>query len=279
MAERLTGKEVSAHLAEETIACVNELKNRGIQPAIAVVRVGDRLDDVSYERTAFKRAEAQGIDIRHFVFPQDVKQDEMEAAIAQINGDETIHGCLMFRPLPESLDEKALCDLLVPKKDVDGISSASLSAIFIGDDEGFAPCTAAACLEVLDFYGIEVAGKNVAVVGRSLVVGKPVAMMLLARDATVTLCHSRTKDLAAITKAADIVICATGRARAYGAEYFSAGQVVLDVGINFDEEGVFCGDVDYEAVEPIVAAITPVPGGIGGVTTSVLMAHVAKAAQ
>lgn len=188
----------------------------------------------------------------------------------------------MFRPLPAHLDEAAACEALDPSKDIDGIGSAALARVFTGRGVGFAPCTAAACLEMLDAYGIDPQGKRVAVVGRSLVIGRPVALMLLERNATVTMCHSRTENLAASMREADIVVLATGRARAYGEECFRAGQVVLDVGINMDAEGNLCGDANFEAAEAALGetgAITPVPGGIGGVTTSVLMKHVVEAAE
>lgn len=279
---QLTGKEVSAALADSLVPRIARLAEAGIVPTVALVRVGERPDDLSYERTAVRRAEALGIAVRDFVLPADASQAELEAVIDEVNADDAIHGCLMFRPLPPSMDERAVCDRLAPEKDIDGISSASLAGVFADTGEGFPPATAQACLEVLDYYGIPVEGARVVVLGRSLVIGRPVAMMLLARHATVTLAHSRTADVAAHTREADIVVCATGRARAYGPEYFSAGQTVLDVGINFDEEGNLCGDVDFAAVEPVLGetgALTPVPRGIGGVTTTVTMAHVVKAAE
>ena len=185
----------------------------------------------------------------------------------------------MFRPLPTFMDEKAMCNTLTAAKDVDGISLASLAAVFTDAPDGFPPCTAAACVAILDHYKVPIAGKHVAVIGRSLVVGKPVSMMLLRRNASVTICHSRTENLQEISRSADIVICATGRARAYGREYFRPGQTVLDVGINFDVHGKLCGDVDFDEVEPIVDAITPVPGGVGTVTTSMTMQHTVAAAE
>lgn len=203
-------------------------------------------------------------------------------AICEINADQDIHGCLMFRPLPAGYDEEAACEALDPRKDVDGIGRTALARVFTGRGEGFAPCTAAACLEMLDGYGIDPTGKSVVVVGRSLVAGRPVSMMLLERNATVTVCHSRTENLPAVVKAADIVVLATGRARAYDEAYFSSGQIVLDVGINMDEDGNLCGDADFGSAEAALGdegAITPVPRGIGGVTTSVLMKHVIEAAQ
>lgn len=278
MADLLLGKPVGDALSEKTAALAEELTAQGIQPTLAIVRVGERPDDLSYERGACKRAEALGIAVCKFLLPEDASQDDVLAAIAQVNDDASIHGCLMFRPLPKGIDEAAVCNALDPAKDVDGITAGSLAGVFMDTGVGFPPCTAQACVEILDHYGFDVEGKSVAVVGRSLVIGKPVAMMLLARNATVTLCHSRSRELPTICREADIVVYATGRPRAYSLEYFSGGQTVLDVGINVDEEGNLCGDVDFAAAEPVVGAITPVPRGVGSVTTAVLMRHVVEAA-
>lgn len=278
MADLLLGKPVGDALSEKTTALAEELTAKGIQPTLAIVRVGERPDDLSYERGACKRAEALGIAVRKFLLPEDASQDDVLAAIAQVNDDASIHGCLMFRPLPKGIDEAAVCNALDPAKDVDGITAGSLAGVFMDTGVGFPPCTAQACVEILDHYGFDVEGKSVAVVGRSLVIGKPVAMMLLARNATVTLCHSRSRELPTICREADIVVYATGRPRAYSLEHFSGGQTVLDVGINVDEEGNLCGDVDFAAAEPVVGAITPVPRGVGSVTTAVLMRHVVEAA-
>lgn len=278
MADLLLGKPVGDALSEKTAALAEELTAQGIQPTLAIVRVGERPDDLSYERGACKRAEALGIAVRKFLLPEDASQDDVLAAIAQVNDDAAIHGCLMFRPLPKGIDEAAVCNALDPAKDVDGITAGSLAGVFMDTGVGFPPCTAQACVEILDHYGFDVEGKSVAVVGRSLVIGKPVAMMLLARNATVTLCHSRSRELPTICREADIVVYATGRPRAYSLEHFSGGQTVLDVGINVDEEGNLCGDVDFAAAEPVVGAITPVPRGVGSVTTAVLMRHVVEAA-
>ena len=282
MPNLLFGKPVIDAIAAEMQSRVEALAQRGIMPTLAIVRVGERPDDMSYERTALKRAESLGIAVRRMVLPADASQAQLMEAISQVNADDSIHGCLMFRPLPTHLDEQAACDALDPRKDVDGAGLGSLARVFSGRGDGFAPCTAAACLEMLDRYGIEVAGKRAAVVGRSLVIGRPVAMLLMERHATVTLCHSRTDDVAAAMRDADIVVLATGRARAYGAKCFRPGQAVLDVGINFDAAGVMCGDADFDAACEALGdagAITPVPRGIGGVTTSVLMKHVVEAAE
>lgn len=281
MTQMLTGKEVVAAMRDDLTMRVETLKEHGITPTLAIVRVGERPDDLSYERAAVKRAEGLGIAVRTFALPADASQAALEAVIDEVNADDALHGCLLFRPLPAGIDERAVCDRLAPEKDIDGISSASLAGVFADTGEGFPPATAQACLEMLDFYGIPLEGKRVVVLGRSLVIGRPVACMMLARHATVTLAHSRTADAAAHTREADIVVCATGRARAYGPAYFSPGQVVLDVGINF-ADGELCGDVDFAAVEPVLGdagAITPVPGGLGSVTTSVTMAHVVAAAE
>ncbi len=278
MAELLKGKPVVDAMAEDIHTRVAALEASGITPTLAIVRVGERPDDLSYERTATKRAAGLGISVKPYVLDAAADQAELSATLGEVNADTSVHGCLMFRPLPAAIDEAAMCDTLAAKKDVDCISTASLASVFT-DADGFPPATAEACVKMLDFYNVPVQGKHVVVIGRSLVIGKPVAMMLLRRNATVTICHSRTENLTEVCQSADIVVCATGRARAYGKEYFRAGQTVIDVGINFDDEGNLCGDVNFDEVEPIVAAITPVPGGIGTVTTSVTMEHTVAAAE
>lgn len=282
MTRVLLGKPIIDALKERSLGRVASLKAKGIEPTLAIVRVGARPDDLSYERTAIKRAESLGIALRLFEIEEDAGQDALMKAIDEVNADSGIHGCLMFRPLPKGYDEEAACEALDPCKDIDGIGRAALARVFTGRGEGFAPCTAAACLEMLDGYDVSIEGKRVVVVGRSLVIGRPVAMMLLERNATVTLCHSRTANLPSVMRDADIVVLATGRAKAYGADCFSEGQTVLDVGINVDADGNLCGDADFESAEVVLGehgAITPVPRGIGGVTTSVLMKHVIDAAE
>lgn len=282
MAQVLQGKPVAQELNNRIAQGVQQLHDAGVQPTLALVRVGSRPDDVSYERSILKRAEALGIVARSVVLDEATTTEAVIACLHAINDDDSIHACLMFRPLPAHLDEKRICDALTPTKDIDAISAAALAAVFtdtIEEEGSFAPSTAQACIEMLDYYGIELEGKTVAVVGRSLVIGKPVAMLALKRNATVTLCHSRTRNLSEVMQAADVVICATGRPRAYGADCFAHGQTVLDVGICVDENGNLCGDVDFAAVEPVVSALTPVPGGIGSVTTAITMLHTVEAAQ
>jgi methylenetetrahydrofolate dehydrogenase (NADP+)/methenyltetrahydrofolate cyclohydrolase len=279
MAQLLRGKEVVDAMAVDLRQRAEACRAAGAAPTLAIVRVGARPDDLSYERTATKRAEALGVAVRPYVLDDFAPQQSVESTIREINRDMTVHGCLLFRPLPTFIDERAICNLLSPHKDIDGISMDSLAAVFTDAKRGFPPCTAAACLKMLDHYGIPVMGKHVVVIGRSLVIGKPVSMMLLRRNASVTICHSKTEHLQQICRSADIVICATGRARAFGEDFFVPGQTVLDVGINFDTQGKLCGDVAFDEVEPIVNAITPVPGGIGSVTTSITMEHTIEACE
>lgn len=279
MAELLKGAPVAAALGEKTEQSVAALKERGVTPCLALLRVGAREDDLSYERGAMKRCEKLGIAVRQVVLPAEADQAALMEEIEKLNRDKDVHGVLMFRPLPKHLDEAAACAALAPEKDVDGITAGSLAGVFMNEKRGFPPCTAAACLEILDHYGLDLAGKRVTVVGRSLVIGKPVAMLLLARHATVTICHTRTKDLAGACAGAEILVAAAGKAGAVGAAHLAPGQVLLDVGIHVTESGGLCGDVDFAAAEPVAAAITPVPGGVGAVTTAVLAAHVAEAAR
>lgn len=279
MATLLRGAEVVSALNESIKADVRALVSRGVLPTLAILRVGEKPDDLAYERGAVKRAETVGIGIKQIALPETVSQEELIDEIAKINADEAIHGCLMLRPLPKHIDDLCAREALLPEKDIDGITDGSLAGVFAGTKRGFPPCTAQACMEILDYYKIDPAGKSAVVIGRSLVIGKPVAMMLLQKHATVTICHTRTKDMPSVTRRAEILIVAAGKPGVVGAEYVSAGQTVLDVGINFNEEGKMTGDADFAAVEPIVDAITPVPGGVGTVTTSVLMAHVVEAAK
>ncbi len=280
MAELLKGAPVADALTEMLIPRAEALKRRGLLPCLAILRVGGRADDLAYERAALKRCGRVGIAVRQFVLPEDVSQDTLMETIAGINRDDSIHGCLLFRPLPRTLDENAACSALDPRKDIDGITAASMAKVYSGSGQGFAPCTAQSCMELLRYYGKEISGKRAAVIGRSLVIGRPAAMLLTAADATVTLCHSRTGNLAEATRDADLVVVAAGKAEALGREYFREGQTVLDVGINWSErKQKLVGDVDFDGVSPIVSAISPVPAGVGSVTTAVLCKHVLEAAE
>ena len=282
MAKQLLGKEVNEKLNARIIAECEELKARGVNPTLAIVRCGERPDDLSYEKGATKRAEALGVAVEKFLLPEDVSKEELLRTIDAINANDQIHGVLMFRPLPKHLkaDQDEICNRLDPRKDVDGMTNGSNAGVFMGKELGFAPCTPAACMEILDHYGIDCTGKKAVVLGRSLVVGKPAAMMLLAKNATVTVCHTKTRDVAAVAREADILVSAAGVLKSLTKDYVCPSQVVIDVSINWDEaKGGIAGDAVYDEVEPIVEAITPVPGGVGAVTTSVLIGHVVEAAK
>ena len=279
MAKQLLGKEVTAALNERIKADVATLNAKGIKPTLGIIRVGERPDDLSYERGATKRCETLGVEYKKYLLPADVTQEELLKVVDEVNNDDNIHGVLMFRPLPKHINQTVVENALAAEKDVDCQTDASLGGVFTGKKVGFPPCTPQACMEILDHYGIDCTGKKAVVIGRSLVVGKPAAMMLIKENATVTVCHTRTIDMPSVAREAEILIVAAGRAGVVGAEYVSSGQTVIDVGINVNEEGKLCGDVDYAAVEPIVDAITPVPGGVGSVTTSVLVGHVVEAAM
>ena len=279
MAKRLLGKEVTAALNERIKADAEALKAKGVNPTLCIIRVGENESDISYERGATKRCETLGVACEKILLPEDVSQEELLATIDKVNKNDQIHGVLLFRPLPKHLDQSVIENALDPAKDVDCMTDGSMSGVFTGKNVGFPPCTPQACMEILDHYGIDCTGKKAVVVGRSLVVGKPAAMMLIKKNATVTVCHTRTVDMPSVVREADIVIVAAGRAGVVDDTYLRAGQVVIDVGINVNAEGKLCGDVDFEKAEPIVEAITPVPGGVGSVTTSVLVGHVEEAAK
>ena len=280
MAELLKGGPVAKAITERNKQAVSELQSKGITPTLAIVRLGEKPGDLAYERGALKRAEKTGVQVRQFEFPEEMTEEALLGEIDKINRDSSIHGVLMFRPLPKHIDEKKVCEALAPEKDMDGITSGSMAGVFMDTQIGYPPCTAEAVMEMLDHYGIVLKGRKATIFGRSLVIGKPVAMMLMARHATITVCHSRTKsdDFVEAGRDADIVITALGRAKMIGADKLGEDQIIIDVGINVDDEGNLCGDVDFEEAEPKAAAITPVPGGVGSVTTAVLMKHVIRAA-
>ncbi len=279
MAQILKGAPVVEAMNEAISREAAALKTQGVEPTLAMVRVGEREDDIAYERGATKRCEKVGVAVRQVLLPADVSQDDLIQAIQALNRDEKVHGVLLFRPLPRHINDDAVRNALAPQKDIDGITDLSLAGVFANTDTGFAPCTAQACMEILEHYGIGLTGKKAVVVGRSLVVGKPAAMMLLARNATVTVCHTRTVDMPAVCRDAEILIVSAGRAGIIDKNYFSPGQIVIDVGINVKEDGSLCGDVNFADAEAVVEAVTPVPGGVGTVTTSVLVKHVVEAAK
>ena len=279
MATVLSGKEVTAALNASLSARSAALLADGIRPCLAIVRLGQEPGDIAYERGAMKRAEAVGVTVRHFVLPRTASQEELLAVIREINEDTSVHGALLLRPFPVQIDDRTVRNALRAEKDMDGITDASLAGVFTNTPCGYAPCTAEACMAVLDHYGIDPAGMRTTVIGRSLVIGKPIAMMLLRRNATVTICHTRTKDMAREIRRAELVIAAAGQPKMVTADMLKDGQILIDVGVNVDEEGNLCGDADYEAAGHLDLSITPVPGGVGTVTSSVLMRHVIEAAE
>jgi len=272
MAEVLKGKPVADAIKAELTSKVEALKGRGITPKLGIIRVGARPDDLFYEGGAKKTCAAVGMDSEVFEYPEDIDQAAFEAAVKEVGAKKDVNGILMFSPLPKHLDERKIRTLIPVEKDVDCLTMGGAAKVFTDDPTGFPPCTPTACMEMLHHYGIELKGKRCVVVGRSLVVGKPLAMLLLREHATVTICHSRTQDLPGVCREADILIAAVGRAKMINADYVKSGQTVIDVGINADPDnpGKYCGDVDFASVEPVVEKITPVPAGVGSVTTSVL---------
>ncbi|MCR5784193.1 MAG: bifunctional 5,10-methylenetetrahydrofolate dehydrogenase/5,10-methenyltetrahydrofolate cyclohydrolase [Eubacterium sp.] len=281
MAEILKGKPVADKITQQTEYIIKKLKEKGITPKLAILRVGERKDDIAYENAVSKRCEKVGIEVSRITLPSDVKEKVFFDALYDISYDVKVHGILMFQPLPKHIDSEAARKMLPPEKDVDGATSGSLAGVFTGEDLGFPPCTAKAAMEILDYYNIEISGKKAAVIGRSLVVGRPVACMLMEENATVTVCHTKTKDVREITKAADIIIAASGQMESIDETYLSKDkdQTIIDVGIAWNEaKNKLCGDVLFENVSEKVYALTPVPGGVGAVTNSILALHVAEAA-
>ena len=279
MAEILKGTPVAAKLNEATLKKANDLKEKGIEPCLAILRVGEKPDDIYYENSAVKRSANVGVKAVRVTLPGDVTEEELLNKIEELNEDDAIHGVLILMPLPKGIDAGKVRCALKPEKDVDGITPGSMEGIYSGSGKGYAPCTAQSCIEILDHYNVPISGKNVVVIGRSLVIGKPVSMLLLDKNATVTICHSKTENLPKMVKKADVVVAAVGRAMMIDGKYLSEGQTVVDVGMNVGPDGKMCGDVDFSEAENIVAAITPPSGGVGAVTTAVLLSHVVQAAD
>lgn len=272
----LRGKKVSDGIKEYVS---KELETLSFVPKLAIVRVGENPDDMSYERGATKKLKSFGLDVASYVFPQDISDEDFKKAFKDINEDDEVTGILLLRPLPRTINEKDIENMIDSKKDLDGISPINIAKVFAGDTSGFSPCTAEAVIEVLKAYDIELTGKRVAVVGRSMVVGKPVSMLLLKENATVTMTHTRTVNLKKTCSDAEIVIAAAGRAKMLNSDYCGQDAVMIDVGINVDENGKLCGDVDYSTLDGKASAATPVPGGVGTVTTAVLAKHLIQAAK
>lgn len=276
--EELRGMPVVKHIAEDITKRMEVLAQKNIVPTLAVVRVGEREDDLSYERGLLKRFGSVGAQVVSKVLPVDVSQEELEKVIDECNKDNDIHGILLFRPLPKHLNEKKIIELVEPRKDVDCMCMENIAHTFAQDGMGHEPCTPQAVMELLDFYNVDLTGKRVVVVGRSMVVGKPLAMMLLKKNATVIMCHTKTADIKGECKSADIIIACAGVAKMIDETYVSEGAVLIDVGINV-LDGILCGDVNYNSIMDVAAKATPVPGGVGTVTTSVLLKHTVRSAE
>lgn len=275
--EVLKGAQVSARIKEEVQEAMKDWS--GPAPCLAIVRAGENPDDMSYERGAVKKMEAFGLRAALYPFPADISDQEFKQEFQKINDNPDIHGILVLRPLPGQIAEKDIEKMINPAKDLDGICPENIAKVFSGDPEGFSPCTAEAVVEVLKACEIPISGSRVTIVGRSMVVGRPLSMLLLKEHATVTICHTRTKNLEETCRQAEILVAAAGRARMLNREYVGDGAVVIDVGINVDSDGKLCGDVDFDTIRETAAKATPVPGGVGAVTTAVLAKHLVRAAQ
>jgi len=281
MAEILKGKPVADAIKAELVKKVDALKAKGITPKLGIIRVGARPDDLFYEGGAKKTCQAVGMDSEVFEYPEDIDQAAFEKAVIEIGAKKDVNGILMFSPLPKTLDERKIRTLIPVEKDVDCLTIGGAAKVFTDDPTGFPPCTPTACMEMLHHYDIPIKGKKCVVVGRSLVVGKPMAMLLLREHGTVTICHSRTENLPEVCQDAQILVAAVGRAKMIKSNFVKPGQIVIDVGINADPDnpGKYCGDVDFAEAEPVVEKISPVPAGVGSVTTSVLCKHTIMACE
>lgn len=275
--QELRGIPVVHCLMEKFAKDIEQLSKQGVVPKLAVVRVGNREDDLAYEKGIIKRFSAVSAMVEITAFPVDCSQEMLEDTILSLNEDKSVHGILLFMPLPKNLSGEKLKYMIAQEKDVDCMGLVNTVYVYMGNKNGYPPCTPQAVIELLDYYGIDVTGKKVTIIGRSMVIGKPLLMLLLGKNATVTICHTKTKNLAEECRKADILIACAGVAQMIKENFVHPDQVVIDVGINMDS-GKLCGDVDYDAVSNIVKAITPVPGGVGAVTTSVLLKHTIQSA-
>ena len=272
----LKGADASAAIKIQVAEGLERLK--GKVPKLGIIRVGERADDKSYERGAVKRMESFGLRVQSYVYPEKISHEDFEKEFRTINEDPDVAGILLLRPLPGQISEKQIENMIDPAKDLDGISPANIAKVFAGDSTGFAPCTAEAVVEMLKAAGISISGKRITIVGRSMVVGRPLSMLLLQENATVTICHTRTRELAGACRSAEILVAAAGKAGMIDQSFVGKDAVVIDVGINVDEKGRLCGDVDFDSITEIASMATLVPGGVGAVTTAVLAKHLVRAA-
>ena len=273
MAALMKGAACAKAIRSGIEASVELLRAQKIQPGLGILRIGEREDDIAYERSAIKKAEQVGIAVKKTVLPQESTTEQCLQALAALNQDPAVHGILLFRPMPKHIDEDAVIRAMAVEKDIDGMTPGSLAKVFMGKSDGFAPCTAEAVVRLLSYEQYPWKGKH------AVVVGKPLAMLMLAKNATVTVCHSATENLPEVCAQADLLVAAIGRARMIDKSYIKPGAVVVDVGINVDEQGTLCGDVDTESALERAALVTPVPGGLGAVTSWLLLEHVIKVAE
>ncbi|APQ75717.1 bifunctional 5,10-methylenetetrahydrofolate dehydrogenase/5,10-methenyltetrahydrofolate cyclohydrolase [Clostridium botulinum] len=279
MTKILYGNEVALKIKEDLNLRIDKLKEKNIIPKLAILRMGNKPDDIAYERSIIKSCEKLNIETKVEKLNEDILEEDFLKLMESLNNEKGIHGILVFRPYPKHLNENIINSSIALNKDVDCMHPLNLERIFEGDLNQFMPCTPEAVIEILKYYDIDLKGKNIVIINRSMVVGKPLSMMVLSHNATVTICHSKTIDLPSITKKADIVVTAIGKAKLVKEEYFNEDSIVIDVSINVDENGKLCGDVDFENVKEKVEAITPVPKGVGSVTTTLLLKHIVDAAE
>lgn len=281
MTQLLKGKVAADAIDEQLTGRMTAFYEKGIVPTLAIVRVGENPSDIAYENGAVKKAKKIGVQTEKFICSRDIEEEDLIAVIQSINENREIHGMLLLQPLPAHIDGEKVGNAIAPEKDLDCISDGALGRFFTGTGGAFAPCTAESCMEILKYYDIPVEGKKAVIIGRSMVIGKPVSLMLLAENATITICHTRTpkEELAKLCREADIIVAAAGKAGTLTSDMVSPGQTVIDVGINFDDEGKMVGDVLFDSVSEIAANITPVPGGVGSMTTTLLMKHLIDAAE
>jgi methylenetetrahydrofolate dehydrogenase (NADP+) / methenyltetrahydrofolate cyclohydrolase len=279
MSKLLSGKEVSQNLISKLKKSILKLKCEGVTPAAAFIRIGSQRDDITYQNSILRVCNNVGVTTILHELDDTITTEALIELITKLNEDNLIHGIMIFRPFPDEIDEELINNTISPEKDIEGMNSLNLAKVFAGNYEGFAPCTAAAVMEILDYYKISLKGKHAVILGRSMVVGKPLSMMLLKKDETVTLCHSKTVHIDEIAKTADVLVAAMGRANVVGADYIKPGAIVIDVGINVDQNGKIHGDVNFDEVVNLASMITPVPGGVGSVTTAILIKNILKAAR
>lgn len=275
----LNCKEVNSYLINKLTKRCQNLIDEGITPTAAFIRIGSKRDDIAYQNSILKACGAIGVKALLYELDEKDTMESLTKLVKKLDFDESIHGIMIFRPLPEGFNDAEVNTIISPDKDIEGMNPVNLAKVFAGNYSGFSPCTAAAVMEILKYYKIDLQGKHAVILGRSMVVGKPLSMMMLKEDETVTLCHSKTENIVEIAKMADVLVAAIGKPNAVTADYIKPGAIVIDVGINVDKSGNICGDVDFNEAVKKASLITTVPGGVGSVTTAILIKNIIKAAQ